>query len=146
MKLRTVCLDDAAAMAALHARAFERAWGEDEIAVLLDGMGGFGAIIDDAGFILCRMAAGEAEILTLAVDPAMRRLGAGRALVEAGAALALAAGAGAFFLEVAADNDAALALYEAAGFARAGLRPGYYRRQVGDMDAIVMRRALNTGA
>ena len=97
------------------------------------------------GFILCRSIAGEAEILTLAVDPARRRRGAGRALVEAAAGMAATLGAEEMFLEVAVDNPAALALYEAAGFARVGRRPGYYARTDGaDVDAVVMRRELNS--
>ena len=44
------------------------------------------------------------------------------------------------FLEVRVDNPAALALYEADGFARVGLRPGYY--DGGRVDAVTMRRDL----
>ncbi|HZC15639.1 MAG TPA: GNAT family N-acetyltransferase, partial [Caulobacteraceae bacterium] len=72
-----------------------------------------------------------------------RRAGVGRTLVEAAAVIAAAAGARALFLEVASDNDAALALYRSAGFARAGQRPGYYRRGAGAVDALVLRRDLN---
>jgi ribosomal-protein-alanine N-acetyltransferase len=49
------------------------------------------------------------------------------------------------FLEVGADNPTAQALYERAGFVPAGRRPGYYTRPgVTAVDAIVMRRTLNT--
>jgi ribosomal-protein-alanine N-acetyltransferase len=82
-------------------------------------------------------------VLTLAVDPAHRRSGAGRALVEAVAITAAAAGARSLFLEVASDNQAAMALYGAAGFGRVGQRPAYYRRAAGAVDALVLRRDLN---
>ena len=93
------------------------------------------------------VTAGEAEILTLAVRPPSRRRGFGQRLVEGAAAKALQAGAATLWLDVAADNHGALALYAGAGFETLGRRRGYYR--VGpnhSIDAIVMRRALNTDA
>jgi [ribosomal protein S18]-alanine N-acetyltransferase len=48
------------------------------------------------------------------------------------------------FLEVAADSSGAIALYEGAGFARVGARPGYYARGNNAVDALVMRRDLNS--
>jgi ribosomal-protein-alanine N-acetyltransferase len=60
------------------------------------------------------------------------------------AVIAKEAGAFDLFLEVAADNTAAIALYAATGFDRVGLRKGYYPHPDGAKDAVVMRRALNT--
>ena len=105
--------------------------------------GAAGLIADEAGFILWRAAGGEAEILTLAVDPARRRTGLGHSLTLAALAAATDSGAKVMFLEVAADNPAAIALYEKAGFSRAGLRKAYYVRTKGFADALVLRRALN---
>ena len=147
MKLRPASADEAALLAAMHESAFEAPWGEAEIAALLTGPGGFAVIAredEPAGFILCRAVGGEAEILTLAVKPQARGRGLGRALVEAAFGLARQAGADAMFLEVAEDNEAAIALYQTAGFRLAGRRPGYYRRDDGATDALVMRRWLNT--
>lgn len=141
MSLRAAPAEDAARLAALHAAAFDRPWSAGEIAALMATPGVFALTIDLQGFILCRSIAGEAEILTVAVDPAARRGGVGRALVEAAAGLAAQDGAESLFLEVAHDNTAALALYAAAGFERVGLRRGYYAPGA---DAVVMRRALNT--
>jgi len=133
--------DRAAALAALHAQAFGAPWTEAEIAALLRGPGG-AALEVDGGFILLRVAAGEAEVLTLAVRPGARRRGVGRALVRAGLQAAERAGAEAMFLEVAADNGAALALYAGEGFAEVGRRRGYYARPGEAADALVLRRAL----
>ena len=115
--------EDAAQLAALHARAFERPWSETETAALLRGVGAVAFATED-GFILLRALGLEAEVLTLAVAPEARRRGLGRSLVEAALAAAAAGGAEALFLEVAADNAAALALYEGAGFERVGVRRG----------------------
>ncbi|MEI9965502.1 MAG: GNAT family N-acetyltransferase [Caulobacteraceae bacterium] len=97
---------------------------------------------------MARAIGGEAEILTLAVAPRARRRGIGLGLVEAAALEAARRGGGALYLEVAADNDAATALYRATGFEQAGvrarlLRPRGRRRA---MDALVLRRTLNSPA
>lgn len=141
MSLRAAPAGDAAILAGLHAAAFDKPWSAGEIAALMTTPGVFALTVDLQGFILCRSIAGEAEILTLAVVPAARRLGVGRALVEAAAGLAATQAAACLFLEVAHDNVPALALYAAAGFERVGLRKGYY---LSGADAVVMRRALNT--
>ena len=154
MILRPVGLEACFILADLHDRAFPRPWSAEEFEALLKGPGAF-AILGEAGeleeaptnakgFILCRAVAGEAEILTVAVDPSARRRGWGAALVEMAAGVAKEAGAFELFLEVAADNIAAIKLYEATGFDRVGLRKGYYPHPDGAKDAVVMRRALNS--
>jgi len=133
-------------MAALHAAAFPPAerWGAETMLRLLAMPGAFGLLdADGAGFLLARIAADEAEILTLAVDPPARRRGIGRGLIAAGAALAGARGARTLFLEVAAANKAALALYQGAGFERRGLRRGYYPD---GSDALLLALSLSPGA
>lgn len=134
---------DAAALAALHATAFDRPWGEAEIAALLATPRVVALAEPGAGFVMVRAVADEAEILTLAVVPAARRRGLGRRLVEAAAAWAESAGAASLFLEVAEDNVAARALYAATGFAEAGRRPGYYARAgAAAVDALVLVRQI----
>ncbi len=145
--VRPLPADAAADMARLHVQAFDAPWTETEIATLADSPGVFalGAAIDQilAGFILCRIAADEAEVLTLATAADRRRQGVGARLLETAGAAALAAGAEAMFLEVAADNTAALALYRSQAFRQVGLRPRYYPRAGGAASALIMRRDLN---
>ncbi len=107
------------------------------MATLLAMPGCTGLIHPVGGLILLRTAADEAEILTLAVHPEARRRGVGHALLTSGLALSDAA---AVFLEVAAANLPALALYYAAGFSQCGLRRQYY---ADGGDALVLRRLLN---
>jgi ribosomal-protein-alanine N-acetyltransferase len=95
---------------------------------------------NDIGIALCRMAADEAELLTIAVDSGHRRRGAGHALLECVIALVRERGARNLFLEVGDDNPAALALYRRMGFEAVGRRTAYYARPGRPAaDAIVMR-------
>ena len=129
-------------MAALYARAFPdgRAWSVDEIVGLCQAPG-FAATAD-TGFALGRVVADEAELVTIAVDPGARRQGTGRALLAAFEADAKARGAARAFLEVAADNTAALALYRDAGWIETGRRKAYYARKTGPVDAVTMAKRL----
>ena len=115
-----------------------RPWSAEEFASLLETRGSFLLTRPD-GFLLGRALAGEAELLTLAIDPGARRMGTGRRLTQEFADMAQRMGAEKAFLEVASDNLAAQALYAGLGWQEAGRRPGYYAPGV---DAIVMRLNL----
>ena len=148
MKLTRATAAEAEAMAHAHAGAFAASWREEDFEDLLDGEGIFGFLAseDEAplGVILCRIAAGEMEVLTLGVRPEARRKGVAKALMAAALGVARQAGVESCFLEVAVDNDGAGALYAALGFRRAGIRRGYYDRGAeGLVDALVMRLDLN---
>lgn len=95
------------------------------------------------GYLLAWRLADELEIHDVATAPSARRRGVGRALVEATVALARCHGGSpptsAIFLEVRRGNEAAIRLYEGAGFQTVGERRGYYEN--GD-DALLMRLAL----
>ncbi len=135
---------DPARLAAIHAASFinPRPWSAAEIASLLADRTTFLAE-DAAGFALGRAIADEAELLTLVVAPANRRGGIGARLLAEFLIAATDRGAIAAFLEVAADNEAALALYRRHGFTEVGRRRGYYRNSPPNaVDAIVMRRAI----
>ncbi|MCX7360648.1 MAG: ribosomal protein S18-alanine N-acetyltransferase [Alphaproteobacteria bacterium] len=137
--------------AGLHQAAFgpmgEPTWTRQDMAGLLASPGVRGLLLEIGGraigVMLRRVTVDEAELLTLAVDPAHRRLGAGRALLAAAMDDVRQAGARSFFLEVGADNPAAQALYAEAGFRPVGRRAGYYPRGQGrTADAVVMRLDL----
>ena len=129
---------DPGTLAALHATSFDRPWPAAAFADLVARPGVTAIAVPD-GFILIRVVADEAEVLTLAVRPGARGRGQGRRLVLEGATVAAAAGAGRLFLEVAEDNAAARALYERAGFSVVGRRPGYYAREgAAAVDALLL--------
>jgi ribosomal-protein-alanine N-acetyltransferase len=133
-------------LASLHARAFAKPWSADEIARLMENQAVFALVhgngAEAQGFVMGWAAAGDAELLTVAVVPEARRKGFGAALVNAAGVVALVRGATSIHLEVAEDNAAACALYAKLGYRQAGRRHAYYAGQGGSIDAIVMRRAL----
>jgi ribosomal-protein-alanine N-acetyltransferase len=135
---------DTAPLAALHAACFRQAWDARTIVDLLATPGAFALHTQD-GFVLARIAGGEAEILTLAVAPHARGKGLGRALLQAAIARAEQQDTRAMFLEVGADNPHALALYAGLGFTKVGIRKGYYASASagpGGGDALVLRLSL----
>ena len=149
--LRAVSALDLDLAARLHGDSFaplgERGWTRQDMAELLASPGVAGLLLElggrEIGLVLWRIAANEAELLTIAVQADHRRGGAGRMLLEAVIERAAAGGAHELFLEVGADNSAALALYDHLGFRTVGRRAAYYRRgEAAAADAIVMRRAV----
>ncbi|MEQ8401197.1 MAG: ribosomal protein S18-alanine N-acetyltransferase [Roseitalea porphyridii] len=134
----------------VHAATFARPWTDGEIADLLSRPNVFGYAARPAqggvtltGFVLVRLAADEAEILTIAVRPDWQGYGVGRRLMDQVLAHAHRERLASLFLEVDEVNAAALALYRKLGFAAVGERPGYYRDRQGERRrAIVMRRDL----
>jgi len=140
--MRTVGPERAEALATVHAAAFEAPWSAAEFAALLAAPGVV-ALEAEGGFALVRALAGEAEMLTLAVAPELRRRGTGRTLLRAAMAAAGEAGAESLVLEAAADNAPALALYAQEGFTAVGRRRAYYAR-TGEpaADALVLRCVL----
>ena len=135
---------DPARLACIHAAAFRHArpWSAAEFAALIADP--HGRLFDrDAAFALWRLVAGEAELLTIATAPQAQRRGHARALMAEALARLAAEGVTRAFLEVAADNAPALALYTGCGFTPAGRRRGYYQRTDGPAaDAVVMTRPL----
>jgi [ribosomal protein S18]-alanine N-acetyltransferase len=100
-----------------------------------------------AGFAIAemRMEHGEpiGHIVTIDVDPVRRRQGAGRLLMHVLMERCREAGAARIRLEVAVDNDGAIAFYKELGFAEAGRIRGYY---MGRLDALVMERGVAEAA
>jgi [ribosomal protein S18]-alanine N-acetyltransferase len=137
----------AAPIAALHAASFRRGWSENEVEQLLLDRQVIAhcAMQGDklAGFILSRIAAGEAEILSVAVAAGQQGRGLGRQLLDLHLRRLAGLLVGTVFLEVEESNRPALRLYATAGFRQVGRRASYYPRE-GDSAAaaLVLRRDL----
>jgi ribosomal-protein-alanine N-acetyltransferase len=137
----------AAVLAALHAASFPpgECWDAPAMLVLLEMPGCFAGLHlrhgqEPCGMTLMRVAADEAELLSIAVLPAARGQGVGRVLLEEAMTEAQRRGAARMFLEVAAPNARALALYGSCGFAAVGRRRRYYPD---GSDGVVMSRILS---
>jgi [ribosomal protein S18]-alanine N-acetyltransferase len=140
--------------AKIHAGSFAHPWGAAEFESLLAGrdviaqaavsaglLGNNGKGL--SGFVLSRRAADTAEILTIAVAPGARGKGIGSALLTSHLGTLAAAGAKSLFLEVEAENRAALMLYQRFDFQQVGERKAYYRKAEGKRAAaLVLRRDL----
>ncbi|PBB45446.1 ribosomal-protein-alanine N-acetyltransferase [Mesorhizobium sp. WSM3866] len=149
--LEPLTVADSAAVAVLHREDFVRPWTDGEFAALLEQDTVFGYAARETGqgakppvgFVLARLAAGEGEILTVAVARAHRRQGLGWQLIDAVLRELHAQRAEALFLEVDETNTPAVALYRRLGFRQVGQRPNYYRStEHGPTGALVMRRDL----
>lgn len=152
--VRAAAAADVTLLAALHADIFHGAstgevWDQEAIARILAMPGADGLLAvrqsdgQPLGLALYRMAADEAEILSIGVVRSARRCGTARLLLDAVLEVARDAGAGRLYLEVATDNRPARDLYDAAGLRAVGRRPGYYRREgQTPMDALVFARSL----
>ncbi len=148
--VETIDEEHAEAIAAIHEEGFHRPWSAEEFETLIgqDTVSGFLAREigrrDErpAGFVLIRVAADEAEILTIAVARAHRRCGVGWALMDAALRRLHGERMAKVFLEVDETNVAAISLYRRLGFGVVGRRPGYYETGEEKSAALVMRRDL----
>lgn len=147
MTLRVASIADLDAIMALEHSSFPTdAWSSDTMAAelrsthnvyLVDEVDG--AVIGYGG-VRALQGGSDADIQTIALDPAHRGAGRGRALLRALLQTAVDRGAREMFLEVRADNPGAEGLYLSEGFMELGRRPRYY--QPDDVDAVVMRLDL----
>lgn len=129
-------------VAALEQVCFSSPWSENSIAgELSNPLSLWLVAIEDgqlAGYVGSQSVMGESDMMNLAVDPAFRRRGAGRALVLALVEHLAQKGNHCLSLEVRASNAPALALYQGLGFAQVGRRPNYYRNP--KEDGLILRK------
>lgn len=141
-------IEDAVALAELHGLLFTPAWDAGSIRSLMEHSGSLALLASlgekhQVGFVLGRVIADEAEILSIGVARDWHRRGIAGRLVAALARLAGEQGATRMYLEVAADNGPARQLYLAQGFSEVGRRAAYYDLPHGQkVDALIMARPL----
>lgn len=141
-------LRDARMLARLHAESFHRGWGEGEFESMLTERNTLVHRLRAGrriiGFAVSRMAADEAEILSVAVAASHRGRGLSRNLLLTHLGYLAGHGVRTVFLEVEEHNQPARRLYERVGFGIAGRRERYYQQPDGEhLDALLMRRDLS---
>ena len=143
--IREMNHDDLAMVSDIERRSYEFPWSHGVFRdCLLAGYKCFVLIREDrvAGYAILSVAAGEAHVLNLCVDPKFRQLGYGEKLLDDVLARAADAEVREIFLEVRPSNRKAIALYEKKGFRQVANRPAYYQAREGREDAAVLSRIL----
>lgn len=151
-ELRLLVRSQLGALSKVHAECFPvDPWSVRDFMELLAirGASGHLAVSPENGisaFIIDLIGPDDAEILTIGVAPGARRRGLARVLIGDLTKRARQRGARRVLLEVAADNQAAIALYNSIGFIPLGERPGYYRLPSGKADALIFGLSLGRAA
>jgi ribosomal-protein-alanine N-acetyltransferase len=141
-------LRDARRLAQLHGESFHRGWGESEFETMLTEHNTLVHRLRVGpkviGFAVSRIAADEAEILSIAVAGTHRGRGLSGNLLLTHLGHLAGHGVRTIFLEVEENNRPARRLYERAGFSVAGRRERYYQQPGGEqLNALLMRRDLS---
>jgi ribosomal-protein-alanine N-acetyltransferase len=145
VELRTMLHDDVAQVADIERRSYEFPWSHGVFRDCL--LAGYHCIVIEredraVGYSILSIAAGEAHILNLCVDPKFRQLGYGEGLLEEILERAENAEVREVFLEVRPSNSKAIALYNKKGFRQVASRPAYYQAREGREDAAVLAKRL----
>ena len=146
-RIRTMVHDDLPLVSDIERRSYEFPWSHGVFRDCL--LAGYNCIVlvrgeEIAGYGVLSVAAGEAHILNLCVDPIFRELGYGERLLNEILGRARSAEVKEVFLEVRPSNASALSLYHKHGFRQIANRPAYYQAIEGREDAAVFAKMLKS--
>ena len=143
--IRDMDHDDLAMVSDIERRSYEFPWSHGVFRdCLLAGYQSIVLIREDrvAGYGILSVAAGEAHILNLCVEPEFRAYGYGERILDEMLFRARSASVREIFLEVRPSNETAIALYRKKGFHQVANRPAYYQANKGREDAAVLAKKL----
>ena len=148
VSVETATTRDTPRLSQLHRASFHRGWSESEFETMLAERNTLAHRLmlgrTPIGFIISRIAADEAEILSVAVESARRGRGHSQQMLATHLGHLAGRGVKRVFLEVEESNEPAVRLYERAGFATVGRREQYYASASGaKLNALVMQRDLS---
>ena len=130
----------------IHCACFKHGWNESMMRQMLLMPGAVGLIAynqnEPIGIVMCAYSPQQADIVTFGVLPSYRGKHVSDELIEESFRFLAKQGIKEIFLEVAVDNEHAIALYQRHGFKEVGRRPDYYVRGDVKTDAFVMRTEL----
>ncbi len=133
-------------MADLHRQGFEKSWSQQDfkshIDNPLDTVLGYFSQGTLCGFVVLRCQYDQAEILTIIMGKKYQGKGLAKKLLQQVEQDAAKQGVDIVFLEVAKDNLAAIKLYQNTGYHPCGIRPHYYKRAKGRVDALLFQKKL----
>ena len=144
-RIRTMAHEDISQVSDVERRSYEFPWSHGIFRDCL--LAGYHCIVIErdeqvVGYSILSVAAGEAHILNLCVDPSFRQRGYGEQLLNAIIEHAEAVGVQEMFLEVRPSNEKAIGLYSKKGFRKIAYRPAYYQATEGREDAAVYAKNL----
>ena len=144
-RIREMRPTDLAAVARLESETYAFPWSEGIFRDCLRA--GYYCCVAEferacVGYAVLSTGAGEAHVLNLCVAESFRGMGIGSRLLQRLTEHAASVGAREIFLEVRPSNTVAICLYQSRGFAKVGIRKGYYQAVGGREDAVVLRRQL----
>jgi len=145
IEIRTMVPDDVAQVSDVERRSYDFPWSHGVFRDCL--LAGYHCVVAErdgkvVGYGILSIAAGEAHVLNLCVDPRCRKLGFGEQLLDSLIASARAADVERMLLEVRPTNETAIALYRKKGFRQVASRPAYYQAEGGREDAAVFARTF----
>lgn len=135
--MRSLIIEDAHELTEIRKSCFKDFWQEEEFSSMLSEKSFFG-FREDYGFILCRKALDDIDIVTFCVDPKYRRMGIGKRLLSEVIKFAIKNKCK-IFLEVAEKNYPARNLYNSLGFKEISIRKDYYKFKNETQNAVVMK-------
>ncbi len=143
--IRTMVRDDLPLISDIERRSYDFPWNHGVFRDCL--LAGYCCIVIErgdlvVGYGILSIAAGEAHILNLCVDPDYRQLDYGKRLLDEIMMRARQAEVAEMFLEVRPSNEHAIALYQKIGFRQVACRPAYYQAREGREDAAVLSKVL----
>lgn len=146
--IRSMSHEDLSQVSDIERRSYDFPWSHGVFRDCL--LAGYQCIVLEreervAGYAILSIAAGEAHILNLCVDPTHRAHGHGELLLDEMLGRARVQDVEEIFLEVRPSNQAAIALYRKKGFHQVANRPKYYQAQEGREDAAVLSKKLHDG-
>jgi len=137
--------DDIALVSDIERRSYDFPWSHGVFRDCL--LAGYNCVVIEridrvVGYGILSIAAGEAHILNLCVDPMYRDLGYGERLLDEVLDVASREDVGEIFLEVRPSNKKAISLYRKKGFRNIANRPAYYQAKKGREDAAVFSKVM----
>lgn len=143
--IRAMSHEDIAQVSDIERRSYEFPWSHGVFRDCL--LAGYHCLVLErdgvvAGYSILSIAAGEAHILNLCVDPKHRQLGYGEQLLDEILKKSRGSEVKEVFLEVRPSNETALALYRKKGFRQIASRPAYYQAHEGREDAAVLAKRI----